>query len=140
MKKQIQMDKDSKLIEKAMKNRPYTLVVDLDGTLAKDDKWVGFSHIGRPLKSKVQDIRQSKRAGCFIIIHTCRVTTLDNKVHPQSFDTIRAWLKKHRIPYDEIWMSVGKPFGNEYWDDKAVNIFCKECMERSARSRFSKKL
>ena len=114
------MDKDSELIAKALKNRPYTIVCDLDGTLAVQGEWRGYSSIGAPIMSVIKDLRRAKRKGTYIIIHSCRVTTLDNKINPDSLDVMRKWLKDNDVPYDEIWMGVGKPYGNEYWDNAAV--------------------
>lgn len=115
------MDYESALIAKAMMDKTRVIAVDLDGTLASQDKgWLGFSHIGDPIASVVEAIRAEKASGSRIVLHTCRVTTLDNKVNAESLDVIRGWLKENSIPVDEIWMSVGKPFATEYWDDKAV--------------------
>jgi hypothetical protein len=114
------VDHESELIARAIAAAPRTIAVDLDGTLAGFDTWRGFSHIGDPIASVVEAIRKEKAAGSRIILHTCRVTTLDNKIHIESVDVIRTWLKKHDVPVDEIWMSVGKPAASEYWDDRAV--------------------
>jgi capsule biosynthesis phosphatase len=115
------LDRESELIAKAMARAPRTIAVDLDGTLASQDGgWRGFQYIGPPIMSVVRELRKEKKAGARIVLHTCRVTTLDNKVNPESLDTIRDWLKKHRVPVDEIWMGTGKPWADAYWDDKAV--------------------
>lgn len=105
--------------------------MDLDKTLAEqDDGWKGFSHIGEPIMAIVHEIRAEKASGSRIVIHTCRVTSLDNKVLPESLDAIRSWLTRHDVPYDEIWMGTGKPWGDWYVDDKAVNPDCHDCMSR----------
>ena len=114
------MDHESELIEKAMRRSPRIIAVDLDGTLAKDDGWKGYRHIGKPIASVVKDLRKEKRKGARTILHTCRVTTLDNRVNEESLATIRAWLAKYKVPIDEVWMGTGKPYAAEYWDDKAV--------------------
>jgi len=115
------MDYESEQIAKAIAVAPRTIAVDLDGTLAKADKvWKGFGYIGEPIDSVVRAVRREKRAGSRIILHSCRVTTLDNKVNIKSVNTIRAWLNKHGIPVDEIWACIGKPAASEYWDDRAV--------------------
>ena len=115
------MDQESELIAKAMKGHPYTIAVDLDGTIASQEEgWRGFGHIGAPIMSVIKELRRRKRTGARIVLHTCRVTTLDNKVNPDSLETIKSWLKTNNVPVDEIWMGTGKPYANEYWDDKAV--------------------
>lgn len=95
--------------------------MDLDGTLAGQEfGWRGFDFIGEPIMSVVEAVRAEHAAGSRIILHTCRVTTLDNRIMPESLDVIRVWLKKHGVPVDEIWMGTGKPWASEYWDDRAV--------------------
>jgi len=119
-----------------MAKSPRVISIDLDGTLASQDKgWRGFHFIGKPVPRVVEILRREHRAGSYIILHTCRVTNLDNKVHPFSLDTIRAWLKKHSIFIDEIWMGVGKPYANVYMDDRAWNVCCSECNRREAEKR-----
>ena len=115
------MDRESERIAQALSKFVRTIAVDLDGTLASEaGGWRGFGYIGKPIMSVVRDLRKEKRRGSRIILHTCRVTTLDNKINSDSLDAIRAWLKKHKIPVDEIWMSLGKPGASEYWDNRAV--------------------
>lgn len=122
------MDKDSELIAKALKNRPYTLAVDMDGTLAVQGEWKGYGSIGAPIMSVIKDLRRAKRKGTYIVIHSCRVTTLDNKINPDSLDVMRKWLKDNDVPYDEIWTATGKPYADIYLDDKAANPGCPHCM------------
>ena len=115
------MDKESELIATAMRRSPRIIAVDLDGTLASQEKgWRGYAYIGKPIMSVIKDLRKEKRKGAKTILHTCRVTTLDNRVNEESLATIRAWLHKYKVPIDEIWMGTGKPYAAEYWDDKAV--------------------
>ena len=127
------MDRESELISNALVSRPPTIAVDLDATLSMPDGvWQGFHHIGDPNRDVIDFVIARKAQGYRIIIHTCRVTTLDNKLHLESLDTIRKWLDLHHIPYDEIWTTLGKPFASAYLDDKAVNPCCSECMQREA--------
>lgn len=128
------MDHESELIARAMKRGPRTIAVDLDKTLASQDSWRGFGHIGKPIPSVVRLLRAEKKRGARIVLFTCRVTNLDNKVYPFSLDTIRTWLKKHKIPIDEIWMGTGKVYASAYIDDRAINPFCGECMSRMKKS------
>ena len=114
------MDRESELVGKALKNNQFTIAVDLDGCLAEMGEWRGYQYIGPPIMSVVKDIRRAKRRGAKIILHTCRISTIDNKIYPDSLDTIRKWLKDNDVPVDEIWMGTGKPAAQEYWDDKAV--------------------
>lgn len=115
-----------------MSARPQrTLCVDLDGTLASYDHWRGLAHIGKPIKSVVSMVRREAARGSYIIINTCRVTTaVTNRLIPQSLEAVCTWLKKNRIPYDEVWAATGKPYGAVYLDDKAANPACSMCMKR----------
>ena len=125
------MNSEGELIAKAMAEAPRTICVDLDGTLASEKEgWKGFKFIGKPIARTIRALRREKKAGAKIILHTCRITSLDNKVSELSLATIRAWVKKHDVPIDEIWMSTGKPWANEYWDDKAVNTNSEEFARR----------
>lgn len=122
---------ESQAITNAMEKAGRVVAVDLDGTLAGDSAgWKGFHHIGKPNPKVVAWVRMEKKRGSRVVLFTCRITTLDNKIMPLSLDTIRKWLKKHKIPCDEIWMGTGKPWATRYIDDKAVNPFCVECVTR----------
>lgn len=35
-------------------------------------------------------------------------------------DQIRAWLERHDIPYDEVFVDAGKPAAAAYIDDQAI--------------------
>lgn len=100
----------------------YVFCVDVDGTLAEYQGWLGYENIGEPIQSVIKDLREamSTKIWPYVIIHTCRVTTADNRVIPQAVAALKAWLDKNEVPHDEIWLGTGKPYANEYWDDKAV--------------------
>lgn len=123
---QKELDTKSKEIDNAMENGPYTIVVDLDGTLAEFDHWRGYDHIGDPILKTEKYLRSAKinLKPVKIILHTCRVTTLDNKIHEASLRRIRSWLVDNVMVsiIDEIWMNTGKPYGDVYLDDKAINV------------------
>lgn len=119
------MDTKSQEIKDSMENGPYTIVVDLDGTLAEFDHWRGYTHIGNPIKKTVEYLKKKRACNnAKIILHTCRVTTVDNKIHESSLFFIRRWMIDNKIEHliDEIWMGTGKPYGDVYLDDRAVNV------------------
>lgn len=111
--------------------------VDLDGTLAKFEKWKGIKYIGDPFPGAVTFMKKlSKRAT--IIIFTARLKTLpDNpeyvkdgdKVYRQEdvMNFIKDWLDKHGFPYDEIYTGTGKPYASLYIDDRGV--YCSPAKE-----------
>jgi hypothetical protein len=116
------------------------VAVDLDGTLAEYDAWQGFFHIGAPVERVVAWVREQYKAGAHVIIHTCRVTTADNKVYHESVAYVKAYLEHNNIPYHEIWMATGKPFANIYLDDRARNVDCPNCqveMDAECKRRIS---
>jgi hypothetical protein len=96
------------------------IAVDVDGTLAQYKHWEGYTVIGFPNESVVDEVRKEHAAGTHVIIHTCRVIALDGQVIPEAVEALRRWLANCSIPYHEIWLGTGKPYANEYWDDKAV--------------------
>ena len=108
------------LIPKPLPSRPRTIAVDVDGCLSEYTGWQGFFHLGPPIAPVVEAVCKEKANGTRIVIHTCRVTTFDNKVHFEAVKFLECWLRGNGIPYDEIWLGVGKPSAEEYWDDKAV--------------------
>lgn len=106
---------------------PEVLAVDLDGTVAVFNKWHGYFSIGKPVVRVVRWLRGKKKSGAYIIIHTCRISLANNKIFPASLKNLKAWLKKNRVPYDEIWVSRGKPGASVYLDDHGYRIGCKTC-------------
>lgn len=102
-------------------NTPQRIIaVDVDGTLAAYQGWKGYTHVGLPIAKVVQEVRDEHASGSYILIHTARITSMDGRIMPEALEALRSWLHLHQIPYHEIWTGVGKPYANEYWDDKAV--------------------
>lgn len=70
--------------------------VDLDGTLAVYDKWVGWWHIGEPVPKMLERVKLWLSIGTRVKIMTARV-------HPGKEDAdacreaIRQWLEKHGL-------------------------------------------
>ena len=101
---------------------PNIVCCDFDGTLV--DYKYGFAtknKIGRPIIEIVGLLDKLKLEGWFIIIFTCRLP-----------EQIEPWLKDNNIPYDSIninpWQdstkqNIGKPFSSVYIDDRAINPF-----------------
>jgi len=111
-------------------NRDFVMALDVDGTITEQEKiWPGFLHVGRPNKQFINFLQQIKKK-IHIVVHTCRVTTADNILFAPSIAILKKWLQEHKVPYNSIWTSAGKPGANVYIDDKACNPNCKECMIR----------
>ena len=99
------------------------LVMDIDGTLTLGDT-SDYANV-RPDQEVVEQLRRYKEDGFEIVLHTSRnMRTHESsvgKITAKTLPVIFDWLKKHNIPFDEIW--VGKPWcGHQgfYVDDKAI--------------------
>lgn len=113
--------------------------VDLDGTLAHYDEWVGWNVFGAPIQPMVERVRAWKTAGIKVKIMTARVGVFDRKtlyfknkkcrVTGEFFSqddmtcAIQAWCMKH------VWRDGFLPVTCvkdvdmiELWDDRAVQV------------------
>ncbi len=95
------------------------IVIDLDGTICSLRQAHEAYRDVRPLPGAVEKIRALKKAGHYIIIYTARhMKTCEGDVEQVKakvgHDT-EAWLKKHRVEFDEL--HYGKPYGHVYLDD-----------------------
>lgn len=100
------------------------LVIDLDDTLTVSDETLAYDS-KQPNLRLIERLREYQKDGFEIIIQTARNMRTHRgsigKINAQTLPVIIDWLKKHDVPYDEIY--VGKPWcGSEgfYVDDKAV--------------------
>lgn len=93
--------------------------VDLDGTLAMYEGWVGVSHIGDPVPAMLERVLRWLEQGHDVRIFTARVSRPD-QAH-EARQTIEAWCRAH----------IGRtlPITNEkdtkmveLWDDRAVQV------------------
>lgn len=99
------------------------IVIDLDGTLTIDAE-VSYED-KPPNKSVIKLCHEYKRLGFEIVISTSRnMRTYEGnigKINVHTLPKIIEWLKKHDVPYDEIY--VGKPwcgYDGFYVDDKSI--------------------
>jgi len=107
-------------------------VVDLDDTICFPnhemlDTYSKYS-LANPNVKLIEKLRQLKSDGHTIIIHSARrmLTHKGNltAIELDVGDATRFWLEEHSVPYDQL--IFGKPYGDVYVDDKAVNAndFC----------------
>lgn len=96
---------------------PFTLAVDVDGTLLGYDGWQGEDHFGEPLPDAVEVMQEVRAAGLRIIIWTTRGNQ----------GLIAATLDHYGIPYDFINENPDQPedssdkiICDEWWDDRAA--------------------
>ncbi len=100
------------------------LVVDLDGTITRDDASRSYDD-KLPDEAVVAQLRVYKDMGFEIVLYSARsMRTFNNsigKISAHTLPTIIAWLKRHDVPFDEI--HIGKPWcGTDgfYVDDRAI--------------------
>lgn len=94
-----------------------TIAFDFDGVIAKYEGFVDPDHVGEPNKKVVGTIRNLKKLGCIIILHSTRGNAL-----------LEDYCKKHDIPFDYVnenpeleGANRGKPIATVYVDDRAIN-------------------
>ena len=100
------------------------IIIDLDGTLTHDDPLSPYSE-KLPRLDVIDRLREYQSLGFIICIFTARnMRTYEGnvgKIAVHTLPIIDTWLKKHRVPFDEI--VIGKPWcGPEgfYVDDRAI--------------------
>ncbi len=98
-----------------------TIAVDLDGVLAEYNGWEGIRRIGAPINGAKQFVEKLAALGD-VLIFTTRCNPAVNK--GTSIEDLRkivaAWLKRHEIPYHDIYVGFGKPIASAYIDDRAL--------------------
>ena len=99
------------------------LIFDLDDTLSCTT--AGDYANAQPITPVIEKLRHYHAQGFSIVINTSRnMRTFDGnigQINKNTLPIILDWLKRHSVPYDEIY--VGKPwcgFEGFYVDDKAI--------------------
>lgn len=99
------------------------LIMDLDNTISLTEN--GDYKNAKPIIEVIEKIKDYKAQGFEIVISSSRNMRTHNgnvgKINMHTLPTIIAWLDKHNVPYDEIY--VGKPWcGHDgfYVDDRAI--------------------
>ncbi|GAB6165611.1 hypothetical protein JCM19992_16110 [Thermostilla marina] len=100
---------------------PKTIAVDLDGVLARYDRWRGPLHFGAPIEGAREFLAALRRLGR-VLIYTTRTSAEANGGTSvvELVDRVRGWLDDHELPYDAIHAGGGKPIAAAYVDDRAV--------------------
>lgn len=99
--------------------------VDFDGTLARYDGWKGPEHIGEPIPTMVEYVKDLLDRGVTVKIVTARAATSrileDEELYEKVITGIRQWCKKHIGQYLEV--TAEKDFGMLFLlDDRAIQI------------------
>lgn len=100
------------------------LVIDLDDTLTVANSSLPYADVS-VRADVVARLRDYKANGFEVVIYTARnMRTYDGnlgKITVHTLPIITAWLNKHDVPFDEVW--IGKPWCGQkgfYVDDKAI--------------------
>ena len=99
---------------------PGWISVDLDGTLAFHDVWLGHTHIGEPVPLMLDRVKNWLSQGIEVRIVTARVaSTSTGKDEARS--AIIKWCKEHIGV--ELEVTSEKDYSMlELWDDRAVPV------------------
>lgn len=91
--------------------------MDLDGTLAEYDRWVGANHIGKPVPKMLERVKAWRAAGKQVRIFTARVAV----PAPGVLRYIEDWCLEHIG--EALPVTCAKDYGMiELWDDRAVQV------------------
>jgi hypothetical protein len=91
------------------------IAVDLDGTLAHYDKWVGRWHIGEPIPMMVERVKEWLANDDAVIIFTSRAT------EPGNVSIIEDWCERHIGRVLPVTATKHNYF-SEIWDDRAIGV------------------
>lgn len=97
-----------------------SVCVDLDGTLLYYTNWKGMNgRLGEPRPGAKEFLRNIRKFAN-VIIFTARLAE-ENK-SSETLDRIQSWLISHDLPYDELYVGIGKPVAEAFVDDRAVSV------------------
>lgn len=107
------------------KSKP-RVCLDLDGVLAKYDKWRGVETIGAPIPGALEFAHELAKVA-EIVIYTSRcsgdISRNDDGYSLSPAQTrihIIDWLEKHGFPYHDVFIGQGKPRVAAFIDDRGV--------------------
>jgi hypothetical protein len=98
-----------------------TVCVDLDGVLARYDKWRGIDHFGEPIPGAVEFTKALAEIAD-VVIFTTRCNPEINRPEAVHLlvNRVRKFLDEHGFVYHDIYSGSGKPMAVAYVDDRAV--------------------
>jgi len=119
-----------------VKGQLYTVALDFDGTVYGGTFTAPDVVDGLPVAGAIEWVRSELARGHRIIIHTCRLTPtypgcpFPDDGHRDQLEVQRAicaWFARHGLTYEEamrlvFWTHRGKPWANEYLDDKGLRF------------------
>jgi len=98
-----------------------TILVDLDGTLAKYKGWNGHTHIGEPIPIMARRIRRWLREGKLVKIFTARMAEKNPEKRQEIVDAVQDWTEKH---FDKRLGVTNEKDSSvvRIWDDRAMSV------------------
>lgn len=92
-----------------------SILVDLDGTLARYEGWKGPEHVGEPIPLMAERVKKWIENGKTVKIFTARASVAE-QIPP-----IKEWLKSNG--FGDLEVTCCKGFDAvEIWDDRAVTV------------------
>jgi hypothetical protein len=98
--------------------------VDLDGVLAKYDKWRGVEHIGDPIPGALDFAKKLSKFAEIVIFSSRCAQDISEGMHltpGQLRVGVIEWLEKHKFPYSDVWIGQGKPRAAAFIDDRGIH-------------------
>lgn len=112
------------------------VAVDFDGMLAEHAGWRGHEHKGRVFDGAREFCAALQAENIEVMIFTSRLceefTTTEIKRKAEK-RRLEEFLDEHKIPYDSVWLGIGKPACLAYVDDRGVH--CDPARDPSAYAR-----
>jgi len=108
-----------------MADKRNTIAVDFDGVLHGYNKgWQDGTIYDGPVDGAAQAMAALQAFGYYIVIYStrCHDRTVNGELQHNQAAEVEAWLKKHEIPFDEIWTEPGKPLCKLFVDDNAYRF------------------
>lgn len=113
------------------------ICVDLDGTICYTKKDGEKYEDVLPIPGAVETLTELKNKGYYIIIATARNMRTYNgnlgQVIKAQAGLVTDWLKKHNIPYDELYF--GKPYVDYFIDDKGITFVSWEQVKKTLEEK-----
>lgn len=98
------------------------ILIDLDGTLAKYDKWRGHEHIGEPITDAIKCVKMLYYAGYELILFSTRLNPDIDLIEPEKPPRliITNWLKENHVLHMFSDMTYKKIPCCAIWDSQSL--------------------
>jgi hypothetical protein len=97
--------------------------VDFDGTLAFFDIWYGPDHLGAPIPTMVEKVKEWLSKGDRVVIYTSRLTPSE-EFYTKDFDKVRRDIEEWCVKYIGVKLPITniKSYATKYYDDRTRRI------------------